>query len=135
MTIGRLDTNIILRYVTDEPEAQAARSARLFKSVERGEEEVLLEEVILAEVVWTLSSYYQMPKVKIANSLLILLSLDYLRAVNKDALRLALVIFTDRNVDFADALLAAKALQSDDPTIYSFDRDFDRIPGIIRKEP
>ena len=40
-----------------------------------------------------------------------------------------------RNLDFADALLAAKALRSDDPVIYSFDRDFDATPGLVRKEP
>ena len=47
---------------------------------------------------------------------------------------LALVL-SERNLAFADALLAAKALRSDDPMVYAFDRDFDRITGVIRQEP
>ncbi len=50
------------------------------------------------------------------------------------ALLLALVL-SERNLAFADALLAAKALRSDDPMVYAFDRDFDRITGVIRQEP
>jgi len=59
---GRIDANVILRYLTNEPAEQAERSARLFGAVARGEREVLLEDVVLAEVVWTLASFYRMPR-------------------------------------------------------------------------
>ena len=135
MTGRRIDANIILRYLTNEPEEQAERTARLFEATARGEADLLVEEVVLAEVVWTLTSYYRMPRGDIASALLELLAEENIRAVDKESLRLALVIFSERNLDFADALLAAKALLSGDPVVYSFDRDFDRIPGVIRREP
>ncbi len=43
--------------------------------------------------------------------------------------------FHNRNIDFADALLAAKSLASDERALYSFGRDFDPILGLIGKEP
>jgi predicted nucleic-acid-binding protein len=135
VTGGRIDANIILRYFTGEPEEQAERTARLFEAVARGDELVLVEEVVLAEVVWTLASYYRMPRGDIANALLELLAEDNIEARDKESVRLALVIFSQRNLDFADALLSAKALLSDDKVVYSLDRDPDRIPGVIRKEP
>ena len=51
------------------------------------------------------------------------------------ALRLALAFYDQRNMDFADGLLAAKALQDPAPAVYSFDRDFDRVPRLTRHEP
>lgn len=132
---GRIDANIVLRYLTNAPEEQAERTARLFAAVARGEAEVFVEEVVLAEVVWTLASYYRMPRTGIGEALLQLLAEEGIRATDKDALRLALVIFSERNLDFADALLAAKAIRSGDPVVYSFDHDLDRIPGVVRREP
>jgi uncharacterized protein len=131
----RIDANVMLRFLTNEPVAQAEASARLFEALARGEESVQIEEVVLAEVVWTLASFYRMQRGDIGNALLQLLADAHVLAADKDALRLALAIFSERNIDFADALLAAKALQSDDKIIYSFDRDFDRIEGVIRREP
>jgi len=134
VTGGRIDANIILRYLTNEPQEQAERVARLFEAVTQGEE-VLVEEVVLAEVVWTLASFYRMPRSSIADALLELLAEENIRALDKESLRLALVIFSEKNLDFADALLAAKALQSGDPVVYSFDRDLDHIAGVVRREP
>ncbi len=135
MTGGRIDANIILRYLTNEPVEQAEGAARLFEAVARGDLEVLLEEVVIAEVLWTLSSFYRMPRRDIADVLLEVLAERNIHTTDSDAARLALILFSERNLDFADALLAAKALQSDDRIIYSFDRDFDRIQGVIRREP
>lgn len=56
-------------------------------------------------------------------------------ATYKESIQLALVLFSQWNIDFADALLGARAIQSDDPVVISFDRDLDRIPGLIRQEP
>ena len=135
MTAGRIDTNIILRFLTDEPPEQADRASRFVAAIQRGDEEVILEEVVVAEVIWTLRSFYTMTRAEIASLLLRFLAMDHILSSDKEALRVAIVLFAQRNIDFADAILVAKALQSDNPVIYSFDRDFDRIPGVIRREP
>jgi uncharacterized protein len=130
----RVDANVIIRFLTDEPRDQAERAAHLFDEVARGENVLVLEEVVLAEVVWTLASFYGMPRADISAGLLDLVASDGILAEDKDALRVALVLFSERSIDFADTLLAAKALLSGD-LIYSFDRDVDRIPGVVRREP
>ncbi len=132
---GRIDANVLLRFLTNEPVDHAERAAKLLGAVMAGEFDAYLEEVILAEVVWTLNRFYRMPRADIAAALLNLLADDHILAADKDALRLALIFFAERNVSFVDAYLAAKALQAGDPVVYSFDRDFDRIPGVRRVEP
>ena len=133
--MARLDTNVILRHLTQEPIDQAQQVAVLFQAVASGDESVLVEEVVVAEAVWTLASHYQVDRTEIARSLGDMLADEGIRAADKQSLQLALVLYGERNLDFADALLAAKALQSGDPVIYSFDRDFDRIAGVVRREP
>lgn len=66
----RIDANIVLRYLTDEPREQADRVARLFQRVAAGEVSVDVDEIIVAEVVWTLSSYYRMGKREISEAML-----------------------------------------------------------------
>jgi predicted nucleic acid-binding protein len=133
--VRRIDANIILRFLTNEPLHQAERAARLFAAIAAGHDEVLVEDVVLAEVVWTLASFYRMTKTEIATALLDLMSGPGMKNADKQSILLALVLYQEKNIDFADALLAAKALTHDEPEIYSFDRDFDRVPGLKRREP
>ncbi len=130
-----VDANIIIRFLTGEPDEQAERAARLFEAVDQGIVSLRLEDVVLAEVVWTLSSYYRMTKAEIASALLELLAAEGLQNPDKPALQVALILFRDRNLDFADALLAARILDARQAQLYSFDRDFDRVPGVRRREP
>jgi predicted nucleic acid-binding protein len=54
---------------------------------------------------------------------------------NEDEVILALSSFHEKNIDFADALLAAHCILAGPSAVYSFDRHFDRIPGIQRRIP
>ena len=135
MPIPRIDANILLRYLTDEPPEQAERVARLFGWISAGEVRVWLEDVVLAEVIWTLSSYYRISKREITGWLLEVLAQEAIKARDRDVLRVALVLFQEKNVDFVDALVAAQMLDDGESDIYSFDRDFDRIAGITKMEP
>jgi predicted nucleic acid-binding protein len=132
---SRVDANIIVRYLTGDPPAQAERVGRLLNRVAAGELEILVEDVVLAEVVWVGASFYQLSRENIVRPLLEFLAHPGVRALDKPALQLALGLYQQQSIDFTDALLAAKALLIGDHDIYSFDRDFDRIPGIRRLEP
>ena len=57
----RIDANIVLRHLLGEPPDQAARASRLFAAATRGEVSVVIEDVVLAEVVWTLSCFTSSP--------------------------------------------------------------------------
>lgn len=130
-----IDANIILRYLRDEQTDHGQRAARLFEAVATGSRAVTLEEIVVAEVAWTLGSFYRLPKAEIASILLALLAEEGVRSPEKGLLQVALALFAQWNLDFADAVLAAKAFASGDNALYSFDRDFDRIPGLARQEP
>lgn len=130
-----VDANVILRFLTGDPPEMAARSAALFKAVERGEVTLLLDDIVVAEVVWVLHSYYGHPPTEISQTLRGLIAHDGFEAKDKPAVMEALRLFADKNVDFADALTAVHMATEGVAEISSFDIHFDRLPGVVRRVP
>ncbi len=130
-----IDANIILRYLTGQPPEMAAETKKVLAAAERDEIQLLITTVTLAEVVWTLSSVYRLTRSEIAAELMAFVTADGLETENLHEVTLALSLYRTGNMDFADALLAARSLLVGPPVVYSFDRDFDRIPGVRRLIP
>jgi predicted nucleic-acid-binding protein len=89
----------------------------------------------VAEVVWVLESFYDYSKSRIAETLTHFMHSDGLEVIDRDLLIHALDCYKEKNIDFADALLATFALQHGPKHIFSFDRHFDRILGITKVQP
>lgn len=53
------DANVLLRFLTRDPEDLAERSARLMLRVEQGEITLFISPLVLAEVIWVLRSFYR----------------------------------------------------------------------------
>ena len=131
MSAKLLDTNLIIRFFLNDnpPQAEAVQ-----KILESEHEELVLTDVSLAEIIWVLTSYYKLPKSEVVNKLLDLLTLEAIRA-NKQVLYKALFLYKSLNIDFIDAYLGAFAENEGIKSIYSYDKDFDKIKSLKRKEP
>jgi predicted nucleic-acid-binding protein len=130
-----LDTNVIISYLLDAP-ADMAEGARVcFEAAARGDIRLLVTPTTLAEAVWVLGAAYHKQRTDIADLMLEFMTAEGIDSQNRDEVTLALSLYKERNVDFADALLAARCLLAAPPVIYSFDRHFDRIPGVERRVP
>lgn len=123
-----LDTNIIIRYLLDGPEASA------IEKILKGKAELILADIVIAETVWTLLSHYKWRKEKIIPPLQSLLRLESIQA-NKNTLLEALQIYSNHNIDYIDAYLTVLMKKEGADAIYSLDRDFDKIPAVHRIEP
>lgn len=129
-----VDANVLVRLFTDDPPQQAARAERWLDAVRDGSMTAIVEDVIVAEVVWVLRSFYHTPRDVIQAALTRVLDLPGVLHADKATLRRALALYGASNFDFAEALLAARALTRGH-TVLSFDRDFDRVSGVTRREP
>lgn len=130
-----IDANVILRFLTRDPPSMAEASLRIFEEAKHGKMSLLIIPITVAEVVWVLESFYEYPKEKIAETMTQFLSCEGLEVESLDLLLEALNLYCEKNLDFADAILAITALRKGIPNIYSFDQHFNRINGIIRMEP
>lgn len=135
MTPACVDTNVILRFITREPPEMAQQALSLFAAVQKGEVSLILEEIVLAEVVWVLHSFYQYSPVEISNVLQELVSFPGIECEYKSVVLIALRLFASKNLDFVDAMVTSHMLRKGIGDIYSFDTHFDRLPGITRLVP
>ena len=134
-----LDTNVVLRFLTRDDEAKAADCYRLFQRVQQGEEELLTCESVVSEAAYVLSSSrlsYRLTHEEIRERLLPILTLRGVRLPQKRVCISALDIYAaSPSFDFEDALAVAHMEQAGVTEIVSYDRDFDRVPGVQRVEP
>lgn len=134
-----LDANVILRYLVRDDEAKAKACFDLFQRAKSGEEGILTCEAIVTEVVYVLSSRrgpYRLGHEDIRARLQPILALRGLKLPQKRVYLRALDLYASYpHLDFEDALAAAHMEQRGVREILSYDRDFDRVPGLKRIEP
>lgn len=130
-----LDANIILRFLTNDDPKKADACTSLLERLERNETQVWLPDLALADIIWTLEKFYRLSKTKINDLLTPIINLPGLHYSNKDTAYTALAFYTRYNIDWTDAIIAAQVISKKTEVIYSYDRDFDKIPGITRMEP
>ncbi len=129
-----IDTNVLLRYLVGDVPLQATRASALMERLESGAGRAEIQESVICEAVWTLESFYEVPRPEIAEKLAAILAFPGVRTPGKGTLINALARFSSVSADFVDCLLAAKAKQRG-LTICSFDaKDFRRL-GVPWKPP
>jgi predicted nucleic acid-binding protein len=129
-----VETNVLARFFTGEPPEMAAKARRLVELADKGEIVLAVLPVIVAELVYTLESFYGMERKEVATKLLSFLQSRGIEAIESARIADALTRCRDRNAHFADAYLAASAVELANP-IASFDRDFDKFKDVQRIEP
>jgi len=123
-----LDANVILRFLTGEPKDLAERAGRLMARAERGEIALFIPNLVLAEVVWVLRSFYRRSQAEIAEVLVALVSAEGIEVTDRASTVHALELARDLNVDYVDAVLALDAAAAE-ATLCTFDAsDFKRLP-------
>ena len=126
-----LDTNILIRHLTGDPPAQARRATALLKRAE----ELLLCDLIVAEVVHVLESFYEVERERVAELVRAIVAFPPIVVVDEPLVLRALEVYEVERLDFADAYLVASAEASGVGAIASFDRDIDRIATVRRVAP
>lgn len=130
-----LDTNIVLRHLLSDDPQQSPKATKYWERIERGEIQACLTDTIIFESVFTLERYYQQPKEKIRQALLPLLELQGVILSGKRRLRQVFDLYVSLNLPFADAYHAVLSQHLKTSGVVSFDKHFDRIPGIKRIVP
>ena len=98
-------------------------------------ESLLLADLVLAECVYVLESFYEVPRARVAALMRSAIALPSIETVDPSVLLRALEIYEIHRPDFAEAYLAAQAEATGVEAIVSFDRSIDRVAGISRHEP
>lgn len=98
-------------------------------------ERLLLTDLVLAECVYVLESFYEVPRERVAELLRAAVAFPAIETVDRPSLLRALEVYELERLDFADAYLVAQAEATGVGEILSFDRDIDRVGSVRRREP
>ena len=126
-----LDTNVLIRHLTGDPPAQARRATAFLERAG----ELLLPDLIVAEVVYVLESYYELERARVADLVRAIIGFPAIAVVDEPLLLRTLEVCELNRLDFAEAYLVANAEASGIQTIASFDREIDRVTTAQRLEP
>lgn len=126
MRIIVIDTNVFLRYLLNDHPIFSKKAKKLFLLAQHEKIELYLDEIVLAEIIWTLSSYHKIPKNQIKNSLKILISQRWIVNPRKKLMLETLDNFALKKVDYIDSWLFVVA-NSLKLKIGSLDKDFNRL--------
>lgn len=130
-----IDSNIFLRFLVKDNLKMAQEARGLFELMEKGKIRGETDIIILTEIVWTLGSFFKIGKNDIVEYISLLLNFKNLVIKDKEIIERALDIFRSNNIDFIDAFCGGLLLKRKIKYICSYDKDFDKIDGILRIEP
>ena len=126
-----VDTNILIRHLTGDPPDQAARATRFLTAAD----ELLLADLVVAEVVYVLESFYEVPRARVAELVRAIVAFPAVVVLDPAMLLRALEVYETARLDFAEAYLVAQAERSGVGVVASFDRAIDRVGTVRRLEP
>lgn len=126
-----VDTNILVRHLTGDPAEMASRATKYLQI----ESDLLLTDLVVAETVCVLESFYEAPRQQIAEAIRSLLAFDAVVSVDPSLLLRAVEVYEIDRLDFAEAYLVACAETTGINRVASFDRSIDRVGTIERVEP
>jgi len=109
-------------------------AARATKAL-AGDQALLLTDLVFAECVYALESFYEVARPRVAILMRSALALPTIKTLDSSLLLRALELYEVDRLDFAEAYLVAQAEATGVPEVVSFDRSIDRVRTITRREP
>lgn len=120
MKIG-LDTNLIVRYLTDDDPEQADAVEELFRSYEK-DTTFVINEVVLAELNWVLISVYNYSKANFIETINQIFNTRNITFSKPVLVKEACEIYAKNEADFSDCYLGVLNRNEDCETTFTFDK-------------
>lgn len=131
-----VDTNIFLRYFTNDDPLKADRIEKLFEEAETQKFVLVSSHLVMAELVWTLESYYKISPPVIEQMLLKVINTPFIEIPQENLIIQALDLYVTQNIDFVDAYNALFMREAGLTGIYTYDtKHFKQVNWVEIMEP
>lgn len=124
-----LDTNVLVRYIMQDDATQSAKATKLVESL-TSEETGYVALVSVVELVWVLSSCYDLTRGQLTQALEALLCAKQLVVDQADQVVRALRVFAASSADFADCLIERAASNAGCSKTMTFDGAAAKTAGM-----
>ena len=117
-----IDTNLLVRYLTDDEPQKAKAVDALLNTAGKGELKILIPSIVIAELVWVLESFYKMMAEDIAGLVEAILNTPGVDTQDKSVIKAALKFYRSKKIDLIDAWIIEFAKAKGAKRIFTFDR-------------
>lgn len=124
-----LDTNVLVRYIMQDDAKQAAKATMLIESLS-ATAPGFIPLVSVVELVWVLSSCYDLSRAQVAQALEAILRSKQLVVDQAEHVVRALRVFSAGNADFADCLIERMAASAGCARTMTFDSAAAKTAGM-----
>lgn len=128
------DTNVFLRFLTNDIPSQAKSIEKRFQDAQEGKLQLVILPITVVEILFQLENWYKFSKQEAIEKLILLFSPSWLELEDKEAVFEALALYKESNIDFVDILTFSMA-KNRNSKILSFDKDYDKLIPKLRLEP
>lgn len=117
-----LDTNVLVRFLTDDDPVQARRAAACIDTATARGRRCFISAVVLCELAWVLRGAYKVSKADLLTTLDRLLATSQFVIGDKDVVRQAVDTYRAGMADFADCVIGALHREAGCERTATFDR-------------
>lgn len=121
-----IDTNGFLRLLLNDIPEQADQVAKFIQQANDKNIKIIVPQIILFEIDFTLSKYYHIGKKEIIEKLKSLVSTPYFSIESKDVFSRALITYENYNISFVDAFLLSKS-EIERSGFFTFDQQLQKL--------
>ena len=125
-----LDTNILVRYLTQDDPIQSPRAREIIERRLTEKKPGFVSIVAMVETVWVLERAYRLTPHEIVGAIERMLQTDVLVVENEQEVFTAMIALKDGQGSFADAMIAALGARMGCSCTLTFDREALRLPGF-----
>jgi predicted nucleic-acid-binding protein len=125
-----LDTNILIRYLTQDDPAQSAKAMEILEHRLTPNNPGFVSVVVMVEIVWVLDRAYGLAAREIAIAVERLLQVDVLTIEHEQEVFAAMVALKQGRGSFADALIAELGARAGCKHTLTFDQKAVRLRGF-----
>jgi len=125
-----VDTNVIIRYLTQDDPQQANRVDTVIAAALDDGSRLHVDDIVLCEVAWVLRAAYRLSKPTIADALEKLLSTAIFSFEDRELLRSALADYAEGAGDFSDYLIGRRNARAGCEDTVTFDRSLRDQPSF-----
>ncbi len=126
-----VDTNVFLRFFIRDVESFYHKAKDLFEKAESGQVKLETSDMVIAEIVWVLESYYDFSRSEVKEVIETILETKNLKVANHSRVKEAIDLYSSGKMDFIDAYNIAYIKAKDFKKVATFDvKHFKNIEGV-----
>ena len=120
------DTNAFLRFLLNDIPEQVQKTERLFEKAKKSEIVLIIPQIVIFELHFTLKTFYNFPKLEITRSLKSITQIPYLQIQDRTIFKAALELYAKSNVSLADCFILSYAREKKGE-LFTFDENLKKL--------